>query len=385
MKYLSFKILILAILMPPMLYLITIQGLERYYLESRYQNEIENIYLSGTDAILNGEVLLQESVRESIQRFMEQDLLIQLGIDLDVTVTTDNGTIIYPPGYQPGTPADIGNENPMETARSNFQMLQNGLTVDVSTVIRLYSVLALSILFFYILITGTGLYFYFTSASFKARREEQEKTAELERLRHLEDEFSEQFDRLTTERERLLEEHQNLQSSLEEQKIKAARNEEEMFDEIESLENRLSKNLEEQELQTEEISELEEKINELEKLRENIHKQKEKNTEKLTRRFKTLYKNLDIHERALTGISEMTDDMALKAEELIHQLNTDPSTVTIKRKVFCRKGKNTAFEATFSYNGRLYFRKNERQRTEVLAVGTKNTQTRDLAYLDRIE
>ncbi len=383
MKYLSFNILILCILLPPLLYLGTIHGLEAYYLESRYQNEIENIYLSDMDNILSGNVMLQESVRESIRRFMDEDLLIKLGIDLDVMITTGTGIILYPPGYQPGTPADIVTQNPIETARENFQALQNGLTVEVDAIIRLYSALALSILLFYILISGSGLYLYFNSASFKARSEEQEKAVELERLHRLEDEFNQQFNRLTTERESLLEEYHTLRSSLEKQKEKAAKNEEEMFDELENLEHRLSENIEEQELQANEILELEEKISELEKLRENINRQKEKGIDKLARRFKTLYKNIEMHERALLGIDDLTDDMALKAEEVIHQLNADPSTVSIKRKVFSRKGKINAFEVVFAYNGRIYFKKNGQQGIEVLAVGTKNTQARDLAYLDR--
>jgi len=383
MKYLSFKILILCILLPPALYLASIHGLERYYLGQHYQNEIENTYLADMNRILSGDVALQESVRKAILDFMDDDPLIRLGIDLDVTVTTADGTILYPPGYQPGSPADIVDENPMDTAQNNFQILQDGLSVEVSAVIRLSSAIAISILIFYIFITGIGLYFYFHSASFKAHREEQEKAEELERLHRLENEFSQRFDRLTTERESLLTEYRSLQSALEEQKEKAARNEEEMFGEIEKLEERLSENLAEQDNQAEEILELEEKISELEKLRENINRQKEKNIEKLAKRFRTLYKHIEIHDRALDGIDDLPEDMALKAEELIHQLNADYDTVPIKRKVFSKKGKITAFEVSFSYNGRLYFRKNGQQRLEVLSVGTKNTQARDLAYLDR--
>jgi predicted nucleic acid-binding Zn-ribbon protein len=383
MKYLSFNILILSILMPPVLYLATIHGLEEYYLTERYQDKIENIYLAGMNSILSGEETLQDSVRESILRFTSQDMLMKMGVDLNITIASRRGLVIYPPAYQPGTPADIVNEDPIETARENFQILQNGLDVAVSAVIRLYSAMAMSILLIYILLSGSGLYLYFNTASFKARREEQEKAAELDRLHRLEDEFNKQFDKLTTERESLVSEYQILQSSLEEQKRKAAKNEEEMFDEIEKLESRLTENLEEQDLQAKEILDLEEKINELEKLRENIIRQKEKSIEKLGKRFKALYKNIDVHERSLLGIDDLTDDMALKAEELIHQLNADPSAVLIKRKVFCKKGRVTAFEVVFSYNGRLYFKKNGQQKIEVLAVGTKNSQARDLAYLDR--
>ncbi len=369
--------------MPPLLYLATIHGLEKYYLTTHYQNEIENTYLADMNNILSGDVMLQESIREAILNYTNGDRLIKLGIDLNIRVASRDGIIFYPPGYQPGTPADIVNENPIETARNNFRTLQNGLDVEVSVVIRLYSIIAMAILLFYILLSGSGLFLYFNSASFKTHREEQEKAEELERLHLLENEFNQQFDRLATERESLLYEYRNLQSSLESHKQKTARYEEEMFDEIEKLENRLIQNLEEQELQAKEIIELEDKLSGLEKVKENINRQKEKNIEKLIKRFNTLYKHIDVHEKSLFGIAELPDDMALKAEELIHQLNADASNVAIKRKVFSKKGNITAFEVSFAYNGRLYFRKNGQQRIEILSVGTKNTQARDLAYLDR--
>ena len=80
----------------------------------------------------------------------------------------------------------------------------------------------------------------------------------------------------------------------------------------------------------------------------------------------------------------MDDEMALKAEELIHQLNADDSLVTVKRKVFSKKGKATVFEAVFAYKGRLYFRKSPQNSVEILVIGTKKSQNKDLAYLDTI-
>lgn len=106
--------------------------------------------------------------------------------------------------------------------------------------------------------------------------------------------------------------------------------------------------------------------------------------DKLGRRIKVLYKNIDITDRALDGLSDLDEDIGLKAEELIHQLNDDPSLVNIKRKVFSKKGKATVFEVIFAYRGRLYFRKTSQNRVEVLAIGTKKTQNKDLAYLDSL-
>ena len=51
--------------------------------------------------------------------------------------------------------------------------------------------------------------------------------------------------------------------------------------------------------------------------------------------------------------------------------------------IYKRKNK-TLFEVIFAYKGRLYFRKAKDNRIEVLTVGTKNTQVKDLEFLDNI-
>ena len=74
----------------------------------------------------------------------------------------------------------------------------------------------------------------------------------------------------------------------------------------------------------------------------------------------------------------------MKAEEVIHQLNEDPGLVRIKRKVFGHKGHETVLEVLFGYKGRLYFRNDKDKGIEVLAIGTKNTQARELEFLARL-
>ena len=86
----------------------------------------------------------------------------------------------------------------------------------------------------------------------------------------------------------------------------------------------------------------------------------------------------------MSGFAELNEELKIKAEEVIHQLNADPSKVTIKRKVFGRKGHQTVLEVIFAYKGRLYFRKQKDNRIEVLAIGTKNTQARELEFLSRL-
>jgi hypothetical protein len=94
-----------------------------------------------------------------------------------------------------------------------------------------------------------------------------------------------------------------------------------------------------------------------------------------------LYKNLLVSQRAVDGLVELNEEMRLKAEEVIHQLNANPDLVTIKRKVFGKKNRETVLEVVFAYKGRLYFRRGTDRRLEIVAIGTKNTQERELEFL----
>ena len=84
----------------------------------------------------------------------------------------------------------------------------------------------------------------------------------------------------------------------------------------------------------------------------------------------------------IAGFLDLAEDHQIKAEECIFLLNQNQKKVTIKRKVFSgKKHKTACFEVLFAYNGRLYFRKDENNKTEVLTIGTKNTQTKDMEFL----
>ena len=114
------------------------------------------------------------------------------------------------------------------------------------------------------------------------------------------------------------------------------------------------------------------------------NKQKTNNYNRVQKRFKTLYKNISVNKRALDGFFDLTDDMRIKGEEVIHKLNEDPSLVLVKRKVFGKKSRATVQEVIFAYKGRLYFRKTKDGKIEILTIGTKNTQVKDLEFLDNL-
>jgi chromosome segregation ATPase len=130
-----------------------------------------------------------------------------------------------------------------------------------------------------------------------------------------------------------------------------------------------------------EIEGLKEELNRLRE-RSQPPKKKRKRVESLSKRFHVLYKNISFTERAVEGFLSLTDEFQLKAEALIHRLNEDDSSVTVKRKVFGKGGKMNILELDFSYSGRLYYQKSADSKIKIISIGTKNTQEQDLAYLE---
>ena len=130
--------------------------------------------------------------------------------------------------------------------------------------------------------------------------------------------------------------------------------------------------------------ELQEKLEQLDQPHSKENNRKRKPFEIAHKRFTTLYKNLDIHDRAVEGYLTLTEDLKLKCEEIMVQLNEDPASVQIKRKVFGKKNRVTVLEVVFGYKGRLYFMPKGEKRAELITVGTKNSQQQDLAYLERL-
>jgi DNA repair exonuclease SbcCD ATPase subunit len=107
--------------------------------------------------------------------------------------------------------------------------------------------------------------------------------------------------------------------------------------------------------------------------------------EQLSRRMRTLYKNLEIDDRAIQDLVALRDEpMRLKAEEGIKRLVEDPDSAAIRRKVGGLPPQLSIFELGFAGKGRIYYTKGRQHRVRVLAIGAKNTQKTDLEYLSRL-
>ena len=105
----------------------------------------------------------------------------------------------------------------------------------------------------------------------------------------------------------------------------------------------------------------------------------------LTRRFRTLYKTLEIDDRAIDDIAALGDEaLRLKAEECLKRLADEADNVAVRRKVAGLPDHVLAFELGFAGKGRIYYTRGRSRRFRVLLVGAKNTQSADLEYLARL-
>ena len=382
MKFLSFKILILCILLPPILYIFSVLSIESN-LRRHYTKEIKEICTGDTRPLFNGSIRLKDAINRNIDGYLQNKVLIPLGVRVNAAVTTKQNTILYPTFFDEEENSILG-FNPMKVAAENYNLLEEGIVVKVDLTLEHNTLLSNTILAFYILVSVLVLYFYYKAGIKKAKQEDTEKSKKITRLLKLEKNQTKNLKALVKIKQKLTSEISVMKKRLEKERVKATKNEEEMIKEIIALEEKFNKNLGLQNTKQEEIDTLIEKIKRFEKANRKDSTQKTKALNSVRKRFKTLYKNVSINKKAINGFMDLTDEMKIKGEEIIHKLNEDPKYVQVKRKVFGKKGRTTIQEVIFAYKGRLYFRNAKGSRIEILTIGTKNTQIKDLEFLDNL-
>jgi hypothetical protein len=306
-----------------------------------------------------------------------------MGVDTQVTVTTAQGVLLYPAELDP-QPGGLEGPDLMEVASENFRMLSEGLNLRVAVRVPPVSTLPILILLGYMGLTLLVFLQFYRRGSRRSQAEDRRRMEEVAALKAKERETLDNLEQVAEERAVLGRQLGKLKSELQVERDKATATEEEMLEELLQLEEKLKENEALQAEQDEEMAALREQILKCEReIERKESKPKLKAAELAAKRFATLYKRLRMHDRALSGYADLTEELKIKAEEVIHQLDADPSKVTIKRKVFGKKNRETVFEVIFAYKGRLYFRKTP-QGVEVVVIGTKLTQQRDLGFLDRL-
>jgi len=381
MKYFPFKVLVLCILLPPVAYILTIQLLEQQ-LERTVEKEIRKIYLGETEPLFSGTVSVQQAVTRNIDRYLARKKPSAWGVRVQVTVATRQGNIIYPLGFE--TDEEVTAASLVKTAAENYQILDQGLVLSVDLTIehaRLLSGLVLGVFIAAALLVFFGFY---RVGVRRARADEHRRLQEVQRLENLQKDYQTRLSVLNREQETLSSELEQVKEHFAGAQKQASINEDEMIEEIDRLEKKLTANLDRQEEQRAVIDELKAEIQQFESGKRKVRREKVKEAAVFEKRFNTLYKKSMVHPKAVDGFTDLTAELQLKAEEIIHQLNEDPALVPVKRKVFGKKNRETVFEVIFAYKGRLYYRLLPDKRVEVLSIGTKHTQSKDLAFLNNL-
>ncbi|WP_300462711.1 hypothetical protein [Desulfobacula sp.] len=385
MKFFPIKIAIICLLATPLLYIVTLSSYEGY-LDKSYAYRIQNILIGDSKPLLEGTISLEEQIANNIYDFLRSDWLIQTAkLDINIFVTTAQKKIIYPIYLDvDGLTRNLNKEVDSDIiAKNNFNLLNSGLVVKIETNLSHGSKIGNLILVLYFGFSFLVFFIFYKIGNTKATAETKTKAHLINDLKREEQNYKEILNGLKKDRQGLFENIKSLNEKYQEDKTKAKINEEEMFKEIIRLEEKLNSFNKLKASKEKEISELKSEIQK--HSRRKSSKLRRNEYDFIAKRFSTLYKNIEMNRKALSGFLEMSDELQIKAEEVIHLLDRNPDKVMIKRKVFSGKKNRTAcFEVLFAYNGRLYFKNNEKNRAEVLVIGTKNTQTKDMEFIHHL-
>lgn len=389
MRHFPFKVVVFCLVITPVLYTITLAGC-RDYLGKKYLLKIENEFIGNSSDLLNGSVHIEDQIAKNIQTILNRDTLIRMAeLDLEVQVTEGRGKIIYPiyVGTDGFREDSGGYDDAQAIADKNFAILNSELKVNAVLHLGHGSFLANFIFALYSGISLLIFFIFYRQGSKRAKQERDAKNALIQGLKQdlKKDEMRRKklVEDQNRERAELFKDIKQLDKRYQSEQKKAKINEDEMFNEIICLEDRLNTYIELKKRRDVEIDELKSSLEKYER-RKSGEKSRRGEFDFISKRFGTLYKHVEMSRKALNGFMNLSEDQQIKAEETIHQLDRNPGSVIVKRKVFSgKKHKATCFEVLFAYNGRIYFM-NHPNKTQVVIIGTKQTQTRDMEYLHNL-
>lgn len=381
MKSFPFKILFFCIFLPPVFYIFTLNGLE-IYLQKRASIKIDEIVIQNVSELYEGRHSIKEEVTRNIGAYLSnKSLLYSLGVSTDIIIKTKNNRVLYPAQlsevhdeFQQPASHDT---NYMDVAAENFNILNDGLVKIVEVRIRQNSWLSNGILVFYIVIALSILRFFIRKS---IKHGEEIEGEHLKKIEELSDKLLSYENELTKIKDKERSYSEDI-GKLNKEKETLSSDIDELLEEMERLEDGLRTQKELREKRENEIDSLKTEIENI-RLKTERPKKKSKKQEITDKRFRVLYKNLIFTDKAIDGFLSLSDEFQLKAEEIIHRINADDSTVNIRRKVFSKGGKINVLEIDFAYSGRIYYQK-DKTKSIIAAIGTKKTQLQDLAFLER--
>jgi len=312
-------VLFICIFFPPVLYVFSVQGLEQY-LQNKRAKQVQSIIIQDFEAVYSGRYSITEEISTNLERYAREDKLRSLGVITKIVVSTKNGKLLYPQYYEEKdiyfdkkTEFDTGSTelfNYIRIAQENFRILNEGLIVSVDVEVRHNSWLTNSILILYIFSSILILYGYYKKRArewmvkteheqnrieaISANLTESEKS--LQELSQKEQDYISKIQSLTTDREKLKSDIALLMDEVELQNKKSLEIDE-ILDEMERLEEQASKNIALREDKEHEIIQLKEEIDQLEMTGKQGAKKRKKDMDSIKKRFSVIYKNLNFHDR----------------------------------------------------------------------------------------
>ncbi len=392
----SFLLVFSAVMMFVFFYLSSMQAAEDY-LQLQFQQIVSDAIRVEASSQPPGETI-RDKLFDSVDT---SDWVRFWGVKVDVEILArDNATWLYINGRT--QPLHYPKREPEIMREIHAELLPGAATVDTS--IGHNTMLSNSILLVNATLLFTGLFVYTRRvarlqnaeldearesrdlAAIKARRIEKEIESVQELLREVEPAKQEHNEVVS----RLQSEQQGLQAKLD---VLAARELElrGRADRAAVLERdglALDELLEEA---TNDLNARNARIRELETSLKRVRKNagasvgKSKEIESLTKRFGTLYPNLEIDERAIADMIDLQDETTrLRFEAAIKRLGEEADNLIVRRKVGGLPPHLSIYELGFAGKRRIYYSRAANGRFRIHLIGAKNTQRTDLDYLARI-
>jgi hypothetical protein len=392
----SFRITYVAVLAFVLFYVFTVKGAERV-LRARFQTAVTR---AAEVDWREGSVV--EQIRQRVGRIVGESPWVKPGgVQVTAIVLGNDGSPIWVGALTSGGPELV---DPAQRAAEAQRVLP--ASVDVTVAVPHNSLVANAVLVGYAAVLLTALYFYQRSVArrqdalledaVRARDTAAGRAADIER-------------ELEGIRGRLAE--TGAAGSQQAQEIESLRGERAALRrQLEALEQRERELLEQQnagqttlhaehqaleEMLEEALSDLQDKDQEIQRLETTLKRASKdaaaattartREEDRLGLRLRTLYKNLEIDERAISDLVGLRDEtMKLKAEEALKRLSDDVETAGARRKVGGLPPGLPIFELGYAGKGRIYYTHGAQRRLRVLCIGAKNTQNADLEYLSRV-
>ncbi|MBW2315352.1 MAG: hypothetical protein JRH10_14305 [Deltaproteobacteria bacterium] len=393
----SFRVIYAAIFAFAVLYVFSVEA-AGWLLQGRFETSVaEAVAVDPTRVPATG---VANEIRRGIRKNVTGSAWIRVGrVRVLAFVYGSDGVLIHPaPAILPGV------LDPNAATREAARILPASYEVSVS--VPHNSLLAVTILVGYAATLLWALFLYTRAlgrqeerllveaensrrdASNRAERIEQELEAARRKASEVDPASTpnaEEIRQLRAERLALQDKLAGLARREEELSSDHARNVE-LDEELHTLEELLDESLQDVENKNDEIETLRSRVQKAEKnAPEAKSSRASRDAEQLDRRLRTLYKNLEVDDRALSDLVALRDQtMQLKAEEALKRLSDEAENAAVRRKVGGLPPGLPCFEMGFAGKGRLYYTPGRARRFRLLCVGAKNTQKPDLEYLSKV-